>query len=66
MAETCLHGVVGVDGGQTMNESSGSVEVTRTLAGKQGASVVELNRAGARKEGCVWRGRVWNIEDEIT
>ena len=65
MAETCRHGVVGVDGRQTMNESSGSVEVTRTLEGKQGVSVVELSRAGARKEGCVWRARVWNIEYEI-
>ena len=48
MAETCRHGVVGVEGWQTMNESSGSVEVTRTLEGKQGVSVVELSRAGAR------------------
>ena len=48
MAETCRHGVVGVEGRQTMNESSGSVEVTRTLVGKQGVSVVELSRAGAR------------------
>ena len=51
MAETCRHGVVGVESRQTMNESSGSVEVTRTLVGKQGVSVVELSRAGARNEG---------------
>ena len=51
MAETCRHGVVGVEARQTMNESSGSVEVTRTLVGKQGVSVVELSRAGARNEG---------------
>ena len=59
MAETCRHGVVGVDGGQTMNESSGSVEVTRTLEGKQGVSVVELSsgRVGARKRQGVYGER---------
>ena len=36
-----------------MNESSGSVEVTRTVVGKQGVSVVELSRAVARKGGRV-------------
>ena len=40
-----------------MNESSGSLEVTRTVVGKQGLSVVELSRAGARKGGRR-RGRV--------
>ena len=63
MAETCRHGVVGVEGRQTMNESSGSVEVTRTLVGKQGVSVVELSRAGARnrQEG---QGRGYKMQQE--